>query len=405
MKNDSQILQMKRLFTAALLAFAVSVLDVWAQDEILNKVKSDMVFVEGGTFMMGATGEQGDDAESMEKPAHQVTLSPYYISKYVVTQEVWEHVMGSNPSQWKDDKEWPVNNVNWEDCQEFIRKLNTLTGASFRLPTEAEWEYAVRGGNKSRGYKYAGSDNLDEVGWYKENNTASFLYKVGRKAPNELGLYDMSGLVFEWCNDWLMAHYPEEPQTDPQGPSEGDYGGQKVFRGGALTLDAPFCRVSYRGYGQPSTKHFTLGLRLAADNTGNALVKGEWYLVTDTEEYFQMSNVGMLVGIDESPYLSVLDILGNILAEDVLKVHFVRKEVTAIENIQTDKPKDILKEYVNNTLTLIAASGEIKIYSVSGAMVASAQALGKETVIDVSSLPKGPYILKCGKQSFKFNKR
>jgi len=152
-----------------------------------------MVFVEGGTFMMGATSEQESDAFDWEKPAHRVTLSDFYIGKYEVTQAQWKAVMGSNPSYFKGDN-LPVERVSWGDCQEFIRKLNERTGLTFRLPTEAEWDYAARGGNRSRGYKYSGSDDPDEVAWYWDNSGIK-THPVGQKRANELGLYDMSGNV------------------------------------------------------------------------------------------------------------------------------------------------------------------------------------------------------------------
>ena len=150
-----------------------------------------MVYVSGGTFTMGATSEQGSDAYDWEKPAHSVTLSGYYIGKYEVTQELWKAVMGSNPSRFKGDN-LPVEQVSWDDVQEFLRKLNAMTGKRYRLPTEAEWEFAARGGNSSRGYKYSGSNSLGSVAWYYDNS-GSRTHAVGTKSPNELGIYDMSG--------------------------------------------------------------------------------------------------------------------------------------------------------------------------------------------------------------------
>lgn len=217
-----------------------------------------MVYVEGGTFTMGATSEQGSDAESDEKPAHQVTLSSFSIGKYEVTQEEWQAVMGSNPSNFKGSKR-PVENVSWEDCQDFIRKLNQLTGKRFHLPTEAEWEYAARGGNRSRGYKYAGGDNLGSVAWY-DDNSGDETHPVGQKSPNELGLYDMSGNVWEWCQD-RFGSYSSSSQTNPTGPNSGS---DRVLRGGSWLDYAWFCRSSYRSnFGTPSYRNYRLGLRLA----------------------------------------------------------------------------------------------------------------------------------------------
>ena len=224
---------------------------------VLQTLVSNMVRVEGGTFTMGATSEQGSDAYSDEKPAHQVTLSSFSIGKYEVTQEEWQAVMGSNPSNFKGSKR-PVEQVSWEDCQEFIRKLNQLTGKQFRLPTEAEWEYAARGGNRSRGYKYAGSDNLGSVAWFTDNS-GSQTHPVGQKSPNELGLYDMSGNVWEWCQDW-KGNYSSSSQTNPTGASSGS---GRVDRGGSWYNNARYCRSSYRDYYTPSFRYSDLGLRLA----------------------------------------------------------------------------------------------------------------------------------------------
>ena len=228
-----------------------------SSEVIIQRLINNMVRVEGGTFTMGATSEQGSDAFDNEKPAHQVTLSSFSIGKYEVTQEEWQAVMGGNPSYSKGSKR-PVESVSWNDCQEFIRKLNTMTGKRFRLPTEAEWEYAARGGNKSIGYKYAGSDNLDRVAWY-DKNSGSKTHDVGQKSPNELGVYDMSGNVWEWCADWYGS-YSSNSQTNPSGPSSGSY---RVYRGGSWDLIARSCRVSNRFYDSPGSTYNFLGLRLA----------------------------------------------------------------------------------------------------------------------------------------------
>ena len=228
-----------------------------SRDAILQDLINNMVRVEGGTFMMGATSEQGSDAYSDEKPVHQVTLSSFSIGKYEVTQEEWEAVMGSNPSEFKGAKR-PVENVSWNDCQAFIRKLKELTGRNFRLPTEAEWEFAARGGTKSIGYKYAGGDNLESVAWYNYNSGRT-THEVGQKAPNELGLYDMSGNLTEWCSDWYDK-YTSSTQTNPTGPSSGS---SRVYRGGTWKLYAKACRVSYRHESIPSSQYDDLGFRLA----------------------------------------------------------------------------------------------------------------------------------------------
>ena len=228
------------------------------QTFMVKGVEFKMIKVEGGTFSMGATSEQGSDADDDEKPVHSVTLSDYYIGETEVTQELWEAVMGSNPSYFEGDNQRPVENVSWNDCQKFIKKLNRLTGKEFRLPTEAEWEYAARGGKYSRGYKYSGSNNADEVAWY-DSNSGSKTHPVKTKKDNELGLYDMSGNVWEWCNDWWGC-YQSNSQTNPTGPSEGE---SRVLRGGGWCYFDMGVRVSRRDYLTPGYRHIIIGLRLA----------------------------------------------------------------------------------------------------------------------------------------------
>ena len=223
----------------------------------VNGVTFKMIRVEGGPFQMGATSEQGSDAGDSEKPVHSVTLSEYMIGETEVTQELWEAVMGENPSYFKGTKN-PVEYVSWDDCQEFIRKLNTMTGIKFRLPTEAEWEFAARGGNKSQGYKYSGNNNINEVAWYGGNSDHN-THPVGTKKANELGIYDMSGNVFEWCADWY-GDYGSSAQKDPKGPSQGS---DRVLRGGSWLDGARSCRVSNRSDSAPDNFSGFLGLRLA----------------------------------------------------------------------------------------------------------------------------------------------
>lgn len=220
-------------------------------------VRFKMIYVEGGTFMMGATKEQGNDAYDDEKPVHEVTLDDYYIGETVVTQELWKTVTGSNLSRFQGDDNLPVECVSWEDAKAFIKKLNGITGRRFRLPTEAEWEYAARGGKRRKGYKYSGSNNLDEVAWYSDNSEYR-THPVKGKCPNELGLYDMSGNVWEWCNDWY-GEYRGETQKNPQG-SVGGYG--RVLRGGSWYGYARNCRVSYRFFSTSSIHFNFVGFRL-----------------------------------------------------------------------------------------------------------------------------------------------
>ena len=224
----------------------------------VDGVTFTMVAVAGGTFQMGATSEQCSDADSDEKPAHRVTLSDYYIAQTEVTQALWHAVMGTNPSNWKGSI-LPVE-VSWNDSQQFITKLNQLTGRRFRLPTEAEWEYAARGGSKSRGYKYSGSNDIGSVAWY-DGNSGWRKHPVGQKQANELGIYDMSGNVNEWCQDWFGYYYYEEsPSTNPCNNTSAN---GRVLRGGSWVEDAWSSRVSYRFSFSPDGTSGHLGLRLA----------------------------------------------------------------------------------------------------------------------------------------------
>lgn len=248
-----------------------------------------MVEVEGGTFMMGATPEQGNDAWDYEKPPHEVKLDSYYIGKYPVTQEEWEQIMGNNPSHFKGIVR-PVESISWYDAVEFCNRLSEIEGLSpayrinkdridpynesknddkkwtvvcdfeakgYRLPTEAEWEYAARGGKKCKKTKYSGSNNLKEVGWYKENSSEN-IQNVGTRDYNELEIHDMSGNVWEWCWDWY-GPYTSMSKTNPKGAKSGS---NRVLRGGGWGSDAGYCRVAYRGYFSPEYRCGTLGFRL-----------------------------------------------------------------------------------------------------------------------------------------------
>jgi formylglycine-generating enzyme required for sulfatase activity len=228
----------------------------------VNGVSFKMIKVQGGTFMMGASTEQATDAESDERPLHQVTLSTYGIGQTEVTQELWLAVMGNNPSYHKGDLNLPVEYISWNDCQEFIERLNSLTGENFRLPTEAEWEFAARGGQKSNGFKYSGSDNISDVAWHN-GNASDKTHKVAIKKANELGIYDMSGNVSEWSQDWY-GNYTNDAQIDPSGSSSGT---RRVNRGGSWYDGQNLCRVTNREAWNPSTgaPFGTLGLRLAID--------------------------------------------------------------------------------------------------------------------------------------------
>ena len=217
------------------------------------------VLVTGGTFTMGCTSEQKDCGDD-EKPAHQVTLSDFYISPYEVTQGQWKQVMGNNPSTAsKDCDKCPVENVSWEDVQGFIQKINAQSpGRNYRLPTEAEWEYAARGGNLTKGYIYSGSSNIGMVAW-NDGNSGNKTQPVGQLKANELGLYDMSGNVWEWCSDWKDA-YASGSQTNPTGPASGSF---RVLRDGSFDDSPRDCRVAVRSSGAPGFRDLGIGFRLA----------------------------------------------------------------------------------------------------------------------------------------------
>lgn len=216
----------------------------------------EMVYVEGGSFSMGCIPLREHVCEDAEKPGHLVSLSSYYIGKYEVTQQQWVAVMDHNPSHFSGCDLCPVENVGWNDIQDFLRKLNQMTGKNYRLPTEAEWEFAAQGGNHGNRQRFSGGDNLSLVGWFVENS-AHVTHIVGSKQPNALGLYDMSGNVWEWCSDWYGA-YDSRAQVNPRGPANGAC---RVKRGGSWNDLLPFCSVSYRGF-SPDYKRNDLGFRL-----------------------------------------------------------------------------------------------------------------------------------------------
>ena len=227
---------------------------------IINRLEANMVIVAGGTFSMGCTAEQGGDCSVVEGPVHAVNLNSFKIGKYEVTQEEWMEIMGSNPSAFGNCSKCPVEKVTWNDIQIFLQKLNAITGGKYRLPTEAEWEYAARGG-KSAGFKYSGSKFIDGVAWYSGNSDKK-THLVGQKTANELGLFDMSGNVFEWCNDWYEPGYNRtSPSNNPTGPISGV---NRVVRGGSWNNPATSCRVSWRGSNTPDYSGF--GFRLVTSD-------------------------------------------------------------------------------------------------------------------------------------------
>ena len=229
----------------------------------VNGITIELVKVEGGTFKMGATPELielgPNDAD--ELPAHDVTLDSYYIGKYEVTQALWIEIMGSNPSQMIKNNDCPVDGMTHLQCLEFIEKLNERTGMQFALPTEAQWEYAARGGNRSKGYLYSGSNDATEVGWVAENMTDMGQHPGGQKAPNELGIYDMTGNVMEWCSDYY-GPYSEEAQTNPTGPGVNSGTNTCVVRGGGYWDSASWCRNTKRICYAETHSQMDIGLRL-----------------------------------------------------------------------------------------------------------------------------------------------
>lgn len=244
-----------------------------ASDVLKINVKGiviEMVKVEGGTFVMGCTDEQGRCGGD-ENPAHMVTLDDFCIGKYPVTQELWQAVMGQSIDEKRNEKnlnyqlygkgaKYPMYYVSWNDCQEFIAKLNKLTGKKFRLPTESEWEYAARGGRKSKeAFRFSGSKNADEVGWNSENS-GMLTHAVGQKKANELGVFDMTGNVWEWCNDWYDV-YDNQSVVNPKGPEKSGLG--KVLRGGSWYNKPEYCRVARRMFRQPDNCGSSFGFRLA----------------------------------------------------------------------------------------------------------------------------------------------
>jgi formylglycine-generating enzyme required for sulfatase activity len=258
------IMNYKRFFTIFVIAAVCSTIFYTCKKDKNDKPETfewdyEMVFVEPGTFTMGGTD---DDCRSNELPTHQVTLTKgYYIGKYVVTQAQWKAIMGDNPSYFQGD-DLPIEMINWDDIQIFIEKLNELTGKNYRLPTEAEWEFACRGGLQSAHYKYSGSNNIDDVAWYGAyagGNSGETTHPVGLKQSNELGIYDMSGNVWEWCSDWYGV-YSDEAQTDPKGP---DMGPRRVVRGGCFLFSAQHSRVAGRNQGDPSFNARNGGFRVA----------------------------------------------------------------------------------------------------------------------------------------------
>ena len=229
----------------------------------INNYKFRMIPVPGRTFTMGCTRPHATKhTYEDDKPVHKVTLDSFYIGQHEVTQRLWVTVMGNNPSRWTYSDSLPVEQVSYNDVQIFIARLSQMTGYRFRLPTEAEWEYAARGGNRSKGYVYPGCDgNPGPVAWYGMNSN-NRTHPVGQLKPNELGLYDMAGNVWEWCSDWY-GKYTSDPQTNPRGPKQGE---NRILRGGCMNSPSWGCAVSDRSWYLPDHGYGFHGFRLVLDS-------------------------------------------------------------------------------------------------------------------------------------------
>lgn len=232
--------------------FPVEKSDKRQEDEkkIIERILSNMIYVKGGTFQMGSKNDM--NVYDIAKPLHSETVKSFYIGKFEVTQKEWFVIMGSHAS-YAMDEDLPVDNVSWNDCQKFIRTLNDKTGHKFRLPTEAEWEYAARGGNKSKGFTYSGSNDIEMVAWYQDNSNYR-THKVGTKSANELGIHDMSGNVWEWTSDHMSLNY-----ISPRERTE------YVYRGGSWDNGLRYCEISFRNFGAPEYKRNFLGFRLVME--------------------------------------------------------------------------------------------------------------------------------------------
>ena len=221
---------------------------------LLDSISGNLVWVTGGSFIMGNRAGEAD-----ERAEYEVVVDGFAISKYPVTQKQWKAIMGSNPSEFTGCDQCPIDRVSWDDAQRFIETLNKLSGKKYALPTEAEWEYAAKGGPKTQGYRYSGSDNIDDVAWHTGNSNRQ-PHPVGEKAPNELGLYDMSGNMWEWCQDWYDKNYYElQERNNPIGPVSGS---GRVRRGGSWFTQAANCKTSTRNSVKQDYKDDSGGFRL-----------------------------------------------------------------------------------------------------------------------------------------------
>ena len=242
------------------LVIIISTAKISTQEQrIKNEVQSNMIAVETGSFEMGDKNAGGDEDA---KPPHRVILDDFMMSKYDVTQGLWKAVMGNNPSGSTKCDSCPVEKVSWNDAQKFISKLNSITGQRYRLPFEAEWEYAAKGGSRSKGSTFSGGNEIDSVGW-NDSNSEKKTHPIGQKKANELCLYDMTGNVLQWCSDWYdYNYYNTSPEQNPHGPGRGK---TKVLRGGGWNIYTAYCGVTVRADLIPDSCYYNVGFRLARD--------------------------------------------------------------------------------------------------------------------------------------------
>jgi|GEM_PF-2168399 len=379
-----------------------------AQDDtepVIAKLINDMVLVRGGTFTMGATDGGGYENE---RPTHEVEVSTFYICKYEVSQELWQYVMGRSANNSTEiDPELPVNNVSWNDAQEFVKKLNLLTKSKFRLPYEAEWEFAARGGRKEAksgsgeqfAGGYSGSATLGDYAWYIDN-ADGHLHKSGLKKPNQLGLYDMSGNVCELCLDWWTKKYDSGKAVDPQGPEDGDY---KIYRGGSYVRPSWQCRLASRFGTGPDNRRDELGLRLVMEVSdyvlGRALVvtaidgtRSEFVLSTDSK--VKVADGYLVVNADDTEMSFELDKTLNMRYENVLVPNGI------------DQPTADDEERTLN-FSKLPADADIAIYSLDGKLLYTRKPSQNDAsvALPLNKLTPGAYIVKVNGITYKISKR
>lgn len=369
------------------------------QKKAINRFVQTLKFVEGGVFTMGGSNKQDEMTKAEELPAHQVTLSSYYIGRYEVTRDLWKVIMGTDPVQ-KGDNLLPVANISWSDCQDFINKLNRLSEHTFRLPTEAEWEYAATGGRNARTTIYAGSNKIDSVACYGSEKCDS----VAQRSANELGLYDMSGNVAEWCQDYY-GNYSVLDQTNPCA----DFGSERVVRGGAFDNSADKCRVTARSHQPENAKSDRIGFRLMMEkDNGNPykllLLKKDGSLT----EYM----------VDKRPKMTIKGLYLHVESEGE-ELLFNYSEVSSIKFEKMPEPTSIDMLTIDNlssnnlkwngailVLSHLPAGLPVQVFSIDGKQIASLETDANGTCrFNTFGLATGVYILKYNNTTCKILKR